>query len=233
MLSRRPCVEPRAVFFDVDGILLDSLPLYAVAWREAFAQVGIEFADATAYYEEGRSGAETIRLHLHDAGFAEIDEEMVASIHAKKREIFHAKGPPPLQKGAKDLVERVANSGLDIWVVTGSSDAQIGARLEQEFSGLIKADKVVTNKDARAGKPNPDPFLLACSRAGVYPHEGIAIENAPLGIKSADAAGLFCLAVNSGILEDFELDAVGARAVFPSCGELAAKWPRVVTILRE
>lgn len=231
--GKRPCIEPRAVFFDVDGVLLDSLPLYVVAWREAFAQANIAFADATAYYEEGRKGVETIRLQLRDAGFSEIDEKMVASIHARKREIFHAKGPAPLQKGAKELVERAANSGLDIWVVTGSSDAQIGARLEQEFSGLIKAEKVVTNKDARAGKPHPDPFLLACSKAGVHPHEGIAIENAPLGIKSADAAGLFCLAVNSGILKDCELEAAGARAVFPSCGDLAAKWTEVVTILRE
>jgi HAD superfamily hydrolase (TIGR01509 family) len=230
--GRRPCVTPKAVFFDVDGVLLDSLPIYVSAWKKAFLEVGIEFAEKSTYYEEGRNGLDTIRRQLHQFGF-EITDDVVNRIHRMRDAFFREEGPPPAQEGARELLSKVAGSDLEIWVVTGSSDPELKGRLLGEFGDLINPKKIITGSDARVGKPDPDSYLLACSRASIHPHEGVAIENSPLGIRAADAAGLFCMGVNSGILEDIELEEAGARAVFKSCSDLARKWPLVVEILRE
>ncbi|MEA2562899.1 MAG: hypothetical protein QOH06_4403 [Acidobacteriota bacterium] len=231
--GRRPCIDAKAVFFDVDGILLDSLPLYVAAWKEAFAEVGVEFSTETAYYEEGRNGVDTIRNQLQRVGFPKIDDDAIEMVHKKRRDVFRERGPAPLQEGAAKLLEAVAASDLEIWVVTGSSDPDLRDRLPAEFPRLIRPERIITGSEARAGKPDPDPYYLACSRANVQAHQGIAIENSPLGISSADATGLFCLAVNSGILPNSELEKAGARGVFSSCADLAERWVHVLSILRE
>ena len=117
--------------------------------------------------------------------------------------------------------------------MTGSTGSGCTERIQSDFDGEIPEGHLITGNDVRAGKPDPDPFKLACYRAGVHPHESVVIENAPLGIESSDSAGTFCIAVNTGILEDSELEAAGARVVFPSCEKLAEVWGTVVEILRE
>jgi beta-phosphoglucomutase-like phosphatase (HAD superfamily) len=231
--GRRPCVCPRAAFFDVDGVLLDSAARYAQAWQAAFAPHGHTITELMSYCEEGRRTPETIRRWLATFGHPRADDAFVDSLASVKRQTFARLGAPPVLTGAHELLQVVAESGLDIWVVTGSSDDLLAERLAQLFPKLVQADHVIQTKHARQGKPNPDMYLLACDRAGVHPHEGIAFENAPLGIRAADAAGLFCLAVNTHFFESQEFYRLGARAIFRSCTDLAALWPEAITILHE
>lgn len=83
-----------------------------------------------------------------------------------------------------------------------------------------------------AGKPHPQPYILAAKRAGVIPYDGVAVENAPLGVQSACRAGLFCIGVNTGILDPEELCFAGARAVSSDCQSLVQSWPRILEFLR-
>jgi beta-phosphoglucomutase-like phosphatase (HAD superfamily) len=230
-LGNRPCINPRAVFFDVDGVLLNSLPNYFEAWHEAFKMVGVDFSEMETYLEEGRSGRDTIIKKLQDVNYSQISEEIIERIRIKKNEEY-SKKKPKIQKGAKELIRKVAESSLDIWIVTGSSFDELGNILKTEFKDFIDVNKIISSKQASAGKPNPDPYLLACAKAKIHPHEGIAIENSPLGAISASTAGLFCICVNTGILNDVILEEAGARAVFKDCPDLAKKWQQVLSILK-
>jgi len=70
------------------------------------------------------------------------------------------------------------------------------------------------------GKPDPEPYLKAWERSGFLKEECMVVENAPLGVRAAKAAGLFTCAVNTGILPDDELAAEGADRIFHSMSEL-------------
>ncbi|UCE60961.1 MAG: HAD hydrolase-like protein [Phycisphaerales bacterium] len=233
--GRRPCVEPRAVFLDLDGVLYDSLRNYVEAWQAAFGSVGVELPEDEVYRQEGRRGKETISAFLSKSGWADedINDELVEQVYAIKAKEMERLGNPHVQRGAKRLVKAIAATGMEMWVVTGSSHPATTERVESDFDGLIAGDHIITGEDVRAGKPDADPFLLACHRAGVHSHESVVIENAPLGIESADRAGTFCIAINTGILADSELEAAGARVVFESCEKLAEVWNTIVEILRE
>jgi HAD superfamily hydrolase (TIGR01509 family) len=228
----KPCVLPKAVFFDLDGVLYDSLPQYVKAWQSAFLTLKVPLSKQEVYRQEGRRGTDTIREYLNKIKWGPVTDEVVEIVNTKKREVLEHLGEPALQDGARELVQAVADSGLEIFVVTGSSRSLIVEWIKRDFGDLIREGNIIMGQHVRAGKPNPDPYLTACIKANVHPHQAIAIENAPLGIEAASGAGVFCISVNTGILNDIELEEAGARVVFNSCQELGQKWNEVIAILQ-
>jgi beta-phosphoglucomutase-like phosphatase (HAD superfamily) len=79
----------------------------------------------------------------------------------------------------------------------------------------------VSGNDVTHGKPNPEPYLIALQKSGFSHHECLVIENAPLGIQSAKAAGLYTLAVNTGPLENQILLKAGADELHSSTQTMA------------
>ena len=228
-----PFMKPRAVFLDLDGVIFDTLPSFAEAWQEAFKIVGLDFPKARTYQEEGRVWKETISRFLKQEAFPGTTDEIINRIHAKKKEHMKKFGTPKLIDGAIDLVSTISKSGMKMLIVTGSTTIEHIEEFSNVFGHIIGRDNIVTGHDVRAGKPNPDPYLLACHIAEVNPNEAIVVENAPLGIRSADAAGTFCLAVNTGPLSDSELVEAGARVVFGSCSLLSERWPEILRELND
>ena len=170
---RAPCTRPRVALLDLDGTLYDSLPYYVEAWRTAFGEEGIAIDDREVYAQEGRQGWDTVRRHLKKRDI-DADSARVERILQRKNEVLVKLGPAPPQKGAQDLVSAIVASGLDIWVVTGSGQPDVVGRIQTDFGG-IQADHVISGLDVHSGKPNPEPYALAYSRAGVYPHECVAL----------------------------------------------------------
>ena len=90
---------------------------------------------------------------------------------------------------------------------------------------------MVTAFDVKHGKPYPEPYLMGLEKAGralglttpLPASQAVVVENAPLGIQAAKAAGIFCIAVNTGPLEDQILYDAGADIVLPGMAELAEK----------
>ena len=80
---------------------------------------------------------------------------------------------------------------------------------------------MVTAYDVRRGKPDPEPYLMGLQKAGVEADQAIVVENAPLGIRAARAAGIRTIAVNTGPLSDAVLLQAGADIVLPSMQALA------------
>ncbi|MEJ2413500.1 MAG: HAD-IA family hydrolase, partial [Anaerolineales bacterium] len=117
-------------------------------------------------------------------------------------------------EGMKDLLEQVKDDGLEIWIVTGSSHLRFIDNLKLDFPGSIDPAHVVTGKDVKQGKPNPEPYLMALEKSHLMRNNAIVIENAPLGIQAAKAAGLFTVAINTGILVDEILAKAGCDLLF-------------------
>lgn len=83
-------------------------------------------------------------------------------------------------------------------LVTGSGQSSLLNRLDADFPGVFDAGRRVTSHDVTQGKPHPEPYLRALQIAGVTATEAITFENAPLGVQSSDAAGVFTIAVITG-----------------------------------
>ena len=113
-------------------------------------------------------------------------------------------------------------------LVTGSGQRSLIDRLEKDFPGAFTSSMMVTSRDVKCGKPHPEPFIKAMEMARVRPSQAIAIENAPLGVKSASAAGAFTVAVTTGPIPREELIKAGAAIVFDSMEQCAEMLPQLV-----
>ena len=102
--------------------------------------------------------------------------------------------------------------------------AVIAASCGFENPGYFHRDLMVTSFDVRHGKPDPEPYLMGLQRAGVQPWEALVVENAPLGVRSGVAAGVFTVAVNTGPIPPKVLADEGADLVLPSMAALDAAW---------
>jgi len=210
----------KGVFFDMDGVLYDSMGAHADAWSNAFRHFGIDFPPEMVYLNEGRTAQSTINLVFQQNEDRKATDSEVEKIYAKKTELIEVFPDAIPFEGALALMELLKGMGLDIWVVTGSSQDKFLEPLLRDFRRFISADQLITGRDVKQGKPNPEPYLKALYKSGWKPSEVIVIENAPLGIQSAKAAGIYTIAVNSGTLDAKVLWDSGADVVINKLTEL-------------
>jgi beta-phosphoglucomutase len=203
----------KGVFFDMDGVLYDSMGAHADAWSRAFLHFGIDFPPEMVYNNEGRTAHSTINLVFQANEDREATEQEVESIYSKKTELIECYPDAVPFKGVFELMDYLKGNGFAIWVVTGSSQDKYLEALLRDFDGYVSADRIISGKDVKNGKPHPEPYLTALHKSGLSAHEVIVIENAPLGIESAKGAGIYTLAVNTGILADQVLWDAGADVV--------------------
>jgi len=173
--------------FDLDGTLIDTMPLHYRAWDEAMRRVGLTCAlDEELFYSLGgvptRQVAEMIAAHY---GLT-IDP---SAVFEHKEAIFG-----DLQADAK-VIEPVAKIARQMALTHPVSIASGGprhiVRRSLELSGLAALFQVVvTPEDVAHGKPAPDMFLLAAKRMGVPAEQCLVFEDAEPGMRAAEAAGM-------------------------------------------
>jgi len=215
---------PKAVLFDMDGVLYNSMPHHAIAWHRSMAEYGIDMSEEEAYMYEGMRGVETIRLMAKAQWHRDITEEKAQEMYDRKSAIFASLGEARKMEGVEDLMRQIKACGLKICVVTGSGQHTLLDHLEEEFAGLLHRELMVTSYDVTRGKPQPDPYLMGLEKCGVKPWEGVVVENAPLGVRAGVAAGIFTVAVNTGPLPDEKLSGEGANLVFARMTDFRDAW---------
>ena len=215
---------PKAVFFDMDGVIFDSMPRHAKAWSEAMALEGLPFSEYQVYLQEGRTGSGTVTDVFLAHGRGVPSEEDIKRIYANKSRLFDAFGDPIPMRGMTEVLEKVKSLGLEIYIVTGSGQASLLDTLNHYFPNTFCKEKMVTAYDVKKGKPDPEPYLMALEKAGLQPNEAMVVENAPLGVRSAKGAGIFTVAVNTGILKDEDLWEAGADVVLPDMAALLTQF---------
>jgi HAD superfamily hydrolase (TIGR01509 family) len=181
----------QAVLFDMDGLLIDSEPLWFEVETEVMTRLGGTWTPADQEALLGSSLDNSVRYFLErsrvPADPAEIGEWMVGGIVAKVRD--HG---VHIMSGAAELVAAVAAAGLPYALVTSSQRRFVDAVLDR--TGL-RFPVVVTGSDVTRGKPDPEPYLLASRRLAVPPSQCLVLEDSITGVTAAEAAGCFVVAV--------------------------------------
>lgn len=212
---------PKAVMFDMDGVIYDSMPNHAASWHRAMERIGISMAPEEAYEYEGMRGVETIQLLFRREKGLEISESEAAEYYKIKSQEFNSCPPARLMPGITTLMQKIKDAGMKIVIVTGSAQHTLLDKLDRDLEGLVDRRLVVCALDVEHGKPNPEPYLKGLQKAGVEPWEAMVVENAPLGVRAAVAARVFTIAANTGPLPDSMLTSEGADVVYPSILSLA------------
>lgn len=211
--------EARAALFDMDGVLYDSMRNHAKSWHAAMAQFGIEMSEEEAYLYEGMRGVETIKLITKRQRGQAVSDEEAREMYRVKTEYYSACPLAKFIPGVHQLQEEMKAMGLKIGIVTGSGQASLLQRVQNDFEGLVSPEIMVSAHDIEHGKPAPDPYIKGMRKAGTEPWQTIVIENAPLGVRAGVAAKCFVIAVNTGPLPDAALTNAGADVVVKTMSE--------------
>ena len=166
--------RPKAVLFDMDGVLYDSMPNHAIAWQESMAKFGIHMTADDAYATEGARGVDTIRLMVLQQLRREIDEAEAQRMYDEKSRIFHSLPEAPIMPGILDLMRQIQSAGIQCNIVTGSGQLPLIERLKKDFGAFVDEAHITTAYDVKHGKPAPDPYLTGLRKAGnLEPYEAM------------------------------------------------------------
>ena len=215
----------KAILFDMDGVLYDSMKFHAQSWKETMDEFGIDTTPDEFYLYEGMVGRNTINDLMKRERKREATQAEKDAIYKRKTELFSKYNDGSLIGYALEFVQKIKDEGLTPVIVTGSGQPTLIDKLADNFHGLFSPDLMVTAFDVKHGKPHPEPYLMGLEKAGhLRPNQAVVIENAPLGIESAVAAGIFAIAINTGPLDDAVLARAGANIVLPSMEALYEVW---------
>lgn len=220
----------KAVFFDQDGVLYNSMPYHAESWAWAMTKHGLPYTAMECYRNEGRTSTGVIQEHHRQMYGTDATPELIEAIYKDKTEHFTEMtgGFPGIIPDVDKVLQYLRSQGVQCWVVTGSGQRDLINALNKTFDNVFTG--IISSFDVKKGKPDPEPYLKAWERSGFKKEECLVVENAPLGVRAAKAAGLFTCAVNTGILPDADLEAEHADKVFPNMAALL-KWLQDSAIL--
>lgn len=196
----------------MDGVLYDSMPNHEYTWIHSLKEYGIDFPAEEAYMHEGRTGFSTIRIAFEKYLNRTATLEEQEAVYALKTKLMGERPTAPILPMMQELIAELRKKGLQVFVVTGSKQPLLVEKLHAHFS--MEAANIVSGADVKNGKPDPEPYLIAWERSGLPKDQCMVVENAPMGVESAKAAGLFTLAVNTGKLADQVLLNAGADHLF-------------------
>lgn len=212
----------RAVFFDMDGVLYDSMPNHEYTWVHSFAEYGIDFKPEDAYINEGRTGRGTINLVFNNLYGRDATDDEVNAIYGKKTELMRTRPIAPIMNGMVQLVDMLRRNGVKTYVVTGSKQPTLMDKLGHDFG--FDREHIICGADVQKGKPDPEPYLIALQRSGEKVCDCAVVENAPMGVRAAKAANIFTIAVNTGKLSAHHLTSEGCDVLFESTLALYKAW---------
>ena len=180
-----------AVFFDNDGVLVDTEHLYFAANQQIFVEIGHEltrevFIDLSL--RQGRSVFDALRPH----GF---DDDAIAGLRSRRDEVYQrsvAAGVEIYEGVHETVAELGARYPLAIVTSAHRDDFELAHR-ESEL--LHHFEFVLASGEYARHKPHPDPYLEAATRLGVAPERCVVIEDSVRGMQAAVAAGMLCLAI--------------------------------------
>lgn len=226
-ISPLPPEEPKLVLLDMDGVLVDSMPIHDYAWRTAADKYKLKYGEGEFFRAEGMKGRDTISLLYRKTYDAEPTEDFIEEVYGYKTHLFEERQAELLRPipHVHDLILYLKEvRGIDLAVVTGSTTANALSRTGTYFEGLFTEEQLITADKVERGKPDPEPYLRGMSLTGHSAGETLVVENAPLGVRSAVAAGAFTVAVTTGPIPEEFLRCEGANLIFPNMRALLAWW---------
>ncbi|MFM2080481.1 MAG: hypothetical protein RLZZ124_1521 [Cyanobacteriota bacterium] len=184
-------VQPAACLFDLDGLLLDTEPLHARAWQQAASHFGRPLDSEELLALRGRRRfdcADQVLTWIAASGLPLPGRDALLAVRQPIAEALLTQARP--MPGARRLVERCHGLGVPMALATSSSRQAVALKAAPHpWLGLIAERVHGDDPELGAGKPAPDPFLLAARRLGVRADACWAFEDSPAGVEAALAAG--------------------------------------------
>ena len=184
-------IPPAAVFFDMDGLLIDSEPTWFQAEQDMLAGYGYTLGPEHYPHVLGKpievSTAYLLELTGHPVSAAQFADGIETAMVERLRDGV------PMMPGAKDLLVELETAGVPLALVSASSRRIVDACLP--LIGRDHFRTTVSGDDVERSKPNPDPYLLAAERLGVDPALCAVLEDSPTGTAAGHAAGCRVVAV--------------------------------------
>ena len=228
----------KALIFDMDGVLVDAMPFHYQAMKSAVKEItSIDLDKRTFYLLEGMP-VEELALEIfklkgylvNDSGKKDnISNQKSEEVAKRKKEIFREMNiiPKPYD-GVRELISNDFRGCLKA-VVSGAAKQEVDAIIERNF-GKDSFDLIMNGDEFEGkGKPDPAPFKVALQKLNLDNNEALVVENAPLGIKSANDAGIqsiVTLNTSPLALDDF-IDLIPEDRIFKdtkSAGRFLKKW---------
>jgi HAD superfamily hydrolase (TIGR01509 family) len=209
-------VTAAAVLFDLDGLLVDSEPVWFEVESAAVERLGGRWGPEHQAACVGGTIDKTCAYILELTGAtvpaADLERELLDEMAVRFTAAL------PVRRGALELLDSLAASAVPIGLVTSSYRVLVDAALP-----VLGADRfavTVCGQDVTNGKPDPEPYLTACRWLGVDPRRSIVLEDSPHGVASAEAAGCRVVAVP----EVAHVEATPTRFVVESLAAVDSEW---------
>ncbi len=215
----------KAAIFDMDGLIIDSEPLWRLAERETFARVGLELTDDECRKTTGLRSDEVVGYWFERRPWSGSSrEEVHRNLDGRVTEFIAEQGRP--MPGVRRVIDLLRGAGLRLALASSSSHELIGVVLTT--LGLEDVfEFTCSGVDEERGKPDPAVYLTTVRRLGLRARECCAFEDSAAGVQAAHAAGLFVIAVPATAdfddprfdladlklptLDDFDLRLIGHR----------------------
>jgi len=190
----------KAVIFDMDGVITNTMPYHFRAWRKIFAKNGVKVSKFDIYRREGQKGTESIQEIFAEAGI-KISIAKARQVIDEKETLFKTIVRRRFIPGARPLLKALYRSKMRLALVTGTAFHEVKRALPHDLFDVFEV--MITGSDVLLGKPHPDPYLKALEALKISREEALVIENAPFGIQSAKAAGISCYAIATSLPPEY------------------------------
>jgi HAD superfamily hydrolase (TIGR01549 family) len=203
------------VLFDVDGTLFDTNYLHALSWSRAFVDAG-EWAPMHAIHRLVGMGSDQLVVEL-------LGHECPDAVAARPKRYAELKDEARAFPGAADLLRECHHNELAVVIATSAVSDELDFLLER-LGASDTIDATTTADDIQKAKPEGEVFTKAMEAGGIDPRHALAVGDSVWDIQAARAAGIGCIAVESGGYSEHELDEEGALHVYRNVGELLSQF---------
>jgi beta-phosphoglucomutase len=184
--------EFKAAIFDLDGVIVDTVPLHFKAWKKMFEEYGKKFTFQD--YKEKVDGIP--RIDGGRAILTELTDEELNAATGKKQGYFLKylkKDKIKVFESTLKLIKELRSKGIKIAVISSSKNLPY---IIEKIGAMELLDAVVSGSEITKGKPDPQVFLMAADRASAKPENCIVFEDAVLGVTAAGRAKMLCVGID-------------------------------------